>query len=1826
MYLAQPASVGKPANWLGQTPSGARLRKWAVASVAGVCLAATAVPAGVLTWDADPTTLGAQDGSGIWSSTATNWWNGIADTPWNSTNGDSAVFGVSGVGGVVTLGGDLILSNLTFNTSYTLLQAFTLSFTNGGGIVTAAAGTSNAIPQYFGGASGWSLEGGGTISHNISGNDRYTGLASINNGTVWVGGNDTRAYFSGDVLVNTNGKLVFTSGGSSPGQGILGGSKVLILNGGTLFGTSSTKYLQVNKMVMDNGGIMDGLSITIMTNLDARSGFIGGGRGVGRYSQCTLSKSTAGTLTITNQPYATGVSYSNVTLNAGDLVFDKSVEKTAKKISGPVILGGGSLVLSNGNVVATAAGAENGITATTVKPGASTVKSLTLNGAAANGAIALAAIARQTGGTLNAMTNSSGNTITTTSANNNGILGGWAIVNGADWAVGPTLAPFAGYNTSADPTTWASTDNVSLSGSPVADVGAGSNINSLKLAGAATVTLDGTLTLTSGGLLVTGGGATSITGGTLLAGPGADLIVYQNASADLSISSSLADNGSPASLTKSGGGKLVLSPTANTMTGANYLNAGVVEVNDLAGLAAGPIDFTGGTLRYIGTSATENRAITLNGLGGTFDVNSAGTTLTLSANIGNSDGLQPANSAAGVLMGNLGGLTKVGAGTLALAGSNYFNGLALVSAGTLLVNGTNAYDVTTFGAGKVTVAGGTLGGTGLVGGAVAVNSGATIAPGVAIGTLTLATNLSLQSGAASVFDVVNAPGASDLLVVQGNLNIAAGNAITLNVSGAPLTAGTYTLIQYAGTRTGSFNSVPVIASGSINGSYAISDTTPGQINLVVTPQVTITAQPADTVVSTNDPASFSVIATGQAPITYQWYFYGEDGTAAPTLQPDATNATFTIASAQFSDSGYYGVVAENGINSVTSRLALLIVGNVLPVLSGPTNVTVIAGSSYTFNTRVVIANPPPTLQWLTNGISVPGATTTALTFNNIPYALDGTAVSVIASNVVGMVTNSALLTVIVAPSITTQPTNTVVNEGDPAELAAAVSGVPTPTLQWYKNDAALPGATSATLNIASAQGSNIGTYYLAATNAAGGAVSASALLVVNSTNLVATAFSPANGATAVCYDTPLYVTFNETVSIRNSGRIRIFNVTNITTPVDVIDMGSNTVVISTLNSGQGILLTNNIQPRSLFPGDNTAFNYFPVIINSNVAAIYPHSGVLTSNQTYYVTLDNGIVASPTGAYFAGISNSAAWRFTTKPTGPANPTNLVVAADGSGDFATVQGAVDNIPLNNSTYRLINIRNGNYVEIVNVSSKSNITFRGQSRLGTVVGYGNNANIAPGGSTGSRMAFKINGNDIAIENLTVVNRTPQGGSQAEALMINTGASRFILNNADVNSLQDTILANVNSAQGYFYQSTVRGNFDYIWGGGNLFFTNCLIYTVPNIYVTNNYNLDAARTDFSSTSNATTHWLNPSGSYTANGFSYVNCSLQADPAVNTITLEGANGTANGLVSFTGCLIDTNHYVTPVSSILSSYVLWEHGNSNVDGSLPVSLGLTVLPDGDQRLLAAANATNWLYGWRPALAPNILTNPASQTVTAGDSVSLTVSATGIPNPAYQWLKNGTNLASATNATLAIAIAHLADSGIYSVIVTTPAGSATSATATLTVNPHPNTAPPVFTAPANGSVFTNTVGITLFVTNTATDADMPAETISFSQLSGSGSITPDGLYAWRPQVNDAGKTNVVVIVVSDDGAPILSATNTFSVIVNSLNQPNVSSANFVGGQFTLTVSADVGPDYAVQTSTDLVNWGTLFITNSPPSPFQWSDPGTSNYPARFYRLKVGPPLP
>jgi hypothetical protein len=99
-------------------------------------------------------------------------------------------------------------------------------------------------------------------------------------------------------------------------------------------------------------------------------------------------------------------------------------------------------------------------------------------------------------------------------------------------------------------------------------------------------------------------------------------------------------------------------------------------------------------------------------------------------------------------------------------------------------------------------------------------------------------------------------------------------------------------------------------------------------------------------------------------------------------------------------------------------------------------------------------------------------------------------------------------------------------------------------------------------------------------------------------------------------------------------------------------------------------------------------------------------------------------------------------------------------------------------------------------------------------------------------------------------------------------------------------------------------------------------------------------------------------------------------------------------------------------------------------------------------------------------------------------------------------------------------------------------------------------------------------------------------------------------------------------VKDNGTPPLSATDTFSVIVNPIISPTLSAfaANPANGNFSLTVSGMAGPDYAVLYSTNLLNWSTIFETNSPPLPFTWVDTNVSlTNPASYYHVILGAPL-
>jgi len=285
------------------------------------------------------------------------------------------------------------------------------------------------------------------------------------------------------------------------------------------------------------------------------------------------------------------------------------------------------------------------------------------------------------------------------------------------------------------------------------------------------------------------------------------------------------------------------------------------------------------------------------------------------------------------------------------------------------------------------------------------------------------------------------------------------------------------------------------------------------------------------------------------------------------------------------------------------------------------------------------------------------------------------------------------------------------------------------------------------------------------------------------------------------------------------------------------------------------------------------------------------------------------------------------------------------------------------------------------------------------------------------------------VAFENLTLTNSTPLGGSQAEALYVNV-CKRFIVYNTDLDSYQDTVLVNANGDQAYFQDNLIQGDTDFIWGQATAFFTNCEIKTLTSGSGVNLKTITQARTAAGT-----------------NGFSFVNCQLTR---LNTgITLGGFGrslGFTDGNVAFIRCLIDA-HITGWQDSLARS---WEYGNSNITGTAAVAYNGVQLINTDPRTLVAQDATNWLYGWTPQLAPNILTQPSSLSVAGGAAASFTVQATGIPAPSYQWRHYGTNVSGGTSATLNIATAFAGDAGSYTVIVSNSAGSVTSSTATLAV--------------------------------------------------------------------------------------------------------------------------------------------------------------------------------
>lgn len=208
--------------------------------------------------------------------------------------------------------------------------------------------------------------------------------------------------------------------------------------------------------------------------------------------------------------------------------------------------------------------------------------------------------------------------------------------------------------------------------------------------------------------------------------------------------------------------------------------------------------------------------------------------------------------------------------------------------------------------------------------------------------------------------------------------------------------------------------------------------------------------------------------------------------------------------------------------------------------------------------------------------------------------------------------------------------------------------------------------------------------------------------------------------------------------------------------------------------------------------------------------------------------------------------------------------MTVAKDGSGDYRSIQAAVDaskSFPYERITIR---IKNGVYREKVKVHAwNPKLTFIGESKEKTIITYDDYFDKIDRGrnSTFFTYTLLVQGNDFQAHNLTVRNTA---GPVGQAVALHVEADRAVFENCRFLGNQDTIYLAGEGFRQYFKGSYIEGTTDYIFGQATAVFENSTIHSKSNSYVT------AASTPQNQSF----------------GFVFKDCKLTADPDVSEVYL----------------------------------------------------------------------------------------------------------------------------------------------------------------------------------------------------------------------------------------------------------------------------------------------------------------------------------------------------
>ena len=806
---------------------------------------------------------------------------------------------------------------------------------------------------------------------------------------------------------------------------------------------------------------------------------------------------------------------------------------------------------------------------------------------------------------------------------------------------------------------------------------------------------------------------------------------------------------------------------------------------------------------------------------------------------------------------------------------------------------------------------------------------------------------------------------------------------------------------------------PVVLSDAANYDVVVSNlcgaSTSATVAVTVDVAPAITTQPIDATVCESGSTSFSVVATGTAPISYQWRKDGVDITGA-------TDATLNLNPVFVATAGVYEVVITNLCGSVTSSAATLTVDTPPTIDSDVFDITACDGSQVVFSVSVS-GTGPFTYQWRKDSVDLAGETAASLTIDPAS-AGDAGSYDVVITNVCGSVTSSAgILTVTDTITISQEPLSQAICDGDPASFSVVAAGTPPLTFQWRKDGVDIPGETLDTLTIASVSPGDAGDYTVQVNSSCGLATSAAATLTVAD---VPTITVQPSGELA-CVDDAITFSVSATSAIPVSYQwqkdgVDIAGATassRTINPVSSGDVGLYRVVITnacgsvTSSEVSLIVLTGpdiTVPPVSqdVCDGDNVTID---VTASGTPPLTYQwrKDGVDLPGETGISLTITGFMATDVGAYdvvvtdFCSSQTSAAATLSlgTVPSVVTQPINQTLCAGNVATFTVVPGGTPPF-----TYQWR--RNG--VDI------------------------------PGAISDTLAVGPLSAIDAGTYEVTIDNPCGSVTSSAATLTVDLPPT------IDTPPLDTTVCENDIAVLSVSASGASPLTYQWRFNGVDIAGATAATYVIDPVETINagGYDVVVSNVCGTETSSAATLTVQ------------VNPVITQQPAITASRCEG------GII-----VLD----VVATGSAPITYQ-WRKDWVDIPGETGAALTLDPIAaaDSGDYDVVVTNPCSFVTSDSVTLSvdsdPVVMTAPTSQSVCDGSPATFTVVASGTPAPTFQWRKDGVDIPGAISDTLILPTVSATDAGAYDVVLTNICNIVTSAAATLTID----TAPTIDVAP------------------------------------------------------------------------------------------------------------------------------------------------------------------